>query len=278
MGKINESVRTFNSVVRTFLFAVLVLGAGVVGWQGYSLYYQPRKLLDEKQQELQELQAQLEQAGVDLQQRDEQLQSLQDQLASAEEQLEQAQTAMRLLKMRHRIAHLRVVDQKQAADSERLTSTIEFYEVNDDRAPSSSDKKTFEVEGQVVYVDCWVAMFEDKYIEEAAIDRSTAICLFQRIFGEYQNPKDGFPIDIASTSPTSYARGGQMSDLEKRIWKDFWLIANDNRLAAELGIRAIHGEAPSIKLQEGATYELELRSTGGLSIRRLADDWNGADS
>ena len=278
MGKINETVRTFNSVVRTLLFGVLLLGAGVVGWQGYSLYYQPRKLLDEKQHQLQELQAELEKAGIDLEQRDQQLLNLKERLASTEQQLEQAQTAMRLLKMRHRIAHLKVIDQSKAPDSERMVSTIEFYEVNDDRAPSTGEKKTFEVEGRVVYVECWVAMFEDQYVEEAAIDRSTAICLFQRIFGEYQNPKDGFPIDVASTSPTSYARGGQMSELEKRIWKDFWLIANDRKIASELGIRAIHGEAPSMKLENGATYELELRSTGGLTIRRLSDDWDSADS
>ena len=270
MGKINETVRTFNSVVRTILFAVLVVGAGVVGWQGYSLYYQPRKLLDEKQEQLEKLQASLEEAGIDIKQRDRELHSLREQLATIEQQLEHAQTAMRLLKLRHRLAHLKVIEQTKSPDSDRLITTIEFYEVNADRAPASSEKKVYRVEGTKVYVDCWVVMFEDTYIEEAAIDRSTAICWFKKIFGEHQNPANGFPIDTPGPSPTSYTRGGEMSELEKRIWKDFWLIANNRNMASELGIRAAHGDAVSIVMEEGATYEVEISSTGALSIKPLA--------
>ncbi len=43
--------------------------------------------------------------------------------------------------------------------------------------------------------------------------------------------------------------------------------ANDPELAASKGVRAIHGEAPSIELREGKTYRIELRSSGGLSIK-----------
>ena len=37
--------------------------------------------------------------------------------------------------------------------------------------------------------------------------------------------------------------------------------------AAEKGVRAIHGEAPFIEVRPGRSYKVELRASGGLSIR-----------
>jgi hypothetical protein len=262
MGKINDSVRTFNSVVRTFLFAVLLAAAGLGGWKGYSLYYEPQKKLSEQQRELETVRGRLVQADQDLS-------SLSAELEEKNAQLDRLETSLRLLKLRHRVAHLRVVDLVAQDDSNGVVSTIDFYEVNDEGMPVSDDRKIFEIEGNRVYVECLVAKFEDKYIEQADLDRSTAICLFQRIFGEFQQPQDGFPVENIGSIPTSYARGGKMSEFEQQIWSDFWTIANDRQKAAELGIRAAHADAPSTQVQKGATYELELRSTGEFTLRRL---------
>ena len=57
-----------------------------------------------------------------------------------------------------------------------------------------------------------------------------------------------------------------MTDLEKKIWGDFWNIANNEKMAHELGIRAAHGGAVSMKVQKGKTYRVIMRSTGDLSI------------
>jgi hypothetical protein len=111
--------------------------------------------------------------------------------------------------------------------------------------------------------------FEDKYIEKSAINRATSIALFQRIFGEHQEPAKGFQLDTVGTRPTAYARGTQMSDFEKRIWDDFWLIANDNNRAKELGIDAMQGKAVAIRAQPGKSYEIKLRSTGDITIRPI---------
>jgi hypothetical protein len=270
MGKINESVRTFNSVVRTILFSVLLTGAGLVGWQAYSLYYQPQEMIKEQQLELASVRARLEQS-------DQKLTDLTAELEEKNVQLERLETSLRLLKLRHRVAHLRVVDQTAQSDSDRVVTTIEFYEVNDEGAPVSGDRKTFEIEGDRVYVECLVAKFEDKYVEQADLDRSTAICLFQRIFGEFQQPQDGYLVENVGSVPTSYARGGKMTEFERQIWSDFWTIANDPQKAAELGIRAAHADAPSTRVQKGATYELELRSTGEFSIRRLERKADASD-
>jgi hypothetical protein len=271
MIRIIETVRTFNSLVRTLLFGILVAGAGFVGWQGYTLYYEPRQRLAEQQFELAMMRQQLKQADASVSALNEQVDSLTTNLAETTERLERTETALRLLKLRHRIARLRVLDQGIGPSPDGQVSTIEFYEVGDDGAPLTEDRKVFEIAGDRVYVECLVAKFEDKYIEQADLDRSTAICLFQRIFGEYQQPQEGYTIDNVGASLASYAKGKPMSDFERRIWRDFWTLANDREKAAEMGIRAAHADAPSIRVQKGATYELELRSTGEFTLRRIED-------
>ncbi|MCU0980063.1 MAG: hypothetical protein MUF25_12980, partial [Pirellulaceae bacterium] len=64
----------------------------------------------------------------------------------------------------------------------------------------------------------------------------------------------------------NYTRGGVMSDFEKKIWDDFWTIANDPQQAAQLGIRAVHGDAVSIKVEQGKTYRITVRASGGPEI------------
>ena len=109
-------------------------------------------------------------------------------------------------------------------------------------------------------------------MESADLDRSTAICLFQRIFGENQEPSEGVELDRVGTRPTAYACSGAMSEFEQHIWDDFWTIANDPVKAEELGIRAAHGNAASIRVQVGKKYQLKRRSTGEFSLRLMDDD------
>ena len=263
MGRMNETVHTLNSALRTLLLAVLMIAAGFAGWKGYALYNEPQEKLAEKERELNQVRA-------DLVQRDERITEISADLAAKTAQLERAETSLRLLKLNHRVARLHVLDQQIDPESEKVTSTIEFFEVNEEGAPIDEKRQKFEIEGDRVYVECLVAKFEDKYIEAADLDRATAICSFQRIFGEYQKPTEGYELDKVGSSPTSYARGGKISEFEQRIWDDFWDIAGDRKKAAQIGIRAAHADAPSTQVRKGMTYELELRSTGEFTLRPLA--------
>jgi len=265
LGAINETFRTANSIFRTFLFGAVVLGLGFAGWQGYSFYNTSHLRLAEKERELDATREQLASLSH-------KLEHLNLQLQETSLKLETAETSLRLLKLSHRVARIRVLDQSPMEDSNRLMTTIEFFEVNEDGAPLNTQRRKFEIEGDRVYIECLVAKFEDHYIEQTALDRSTAICLFQRIFGEYQQPQDGFAIDEVGASPTAYGRGGQITAFEQSIWDDFWNLANDPERAAELGIRAAHADAPSIVMRPGKTYELELRSTGEFTLRALPED------
>jgi hypothetical protein len=283
MGNVNETLKNVNSTLRTVLMLVLVGGAGYAGYVAYDLYNEPQKKLADKQAELEMTAADLMLASNDLAARKQEVLELSTKLDEKSKQVERLEVAMRLLKVSRRLARLTVLDQQElpataAAETEsattdsaesaakNLVTRIEFVEVNDDGQPIGQAKQ-FDIVGDMVYIDYLRVSFDDKYVEESDLDRATAICLFQRIFGEHQEAVDGFVLDDVGTRPTAYARGTDVSDFEKKIWDDFWTIANNPQKAAELGIHAAHGSAVSMRVQPGKAYEVELRSTGDMTIR-----------
>jgi hypothetical protein len=274
MGTVNETISNVNSMLRTVLMLVLVAAAGYGGYLAYDLYNEPKKKLADKQAELDEIVAELQEKNVDLAARKEEITALNTQLDEKTKQVERLEVAMQLLKVQHRLARLTVLDQHEVpppadagdAAPKKLVSRIEFVEINKEGQPIGQPKQ-FDIDGDLIYVDYLTVSFDDKYVEQSDLDRSTAICLFQRIFGEHQEPVDGFQLDDVGTRPTAYARGTEMSDFERKIWTDFWSIANDPQRAAELGIHAAHGSAVSMRVQPGKTYEVDLRATGDMTIR-----------
>lgn len=276
MSKTSTAIGHFNSTVRTLLLAAIVAGLGYGGFQLFQAYSSPRRELAGKQRELDAALSSLKRAEQDLADRDEAIAGLNTTIAqrdvqidALEDDLDRVQTAIRLLQLRRRLARIEVLDQTTQEDGSILTK-IRFVETTDD-GQQLGEPAVFDIVGDRIYVEYLVVKFDDKYIEQADIERGTAICLFERIFGENQEPGEGFVIDRVGSRPNSYARGSQTSEFEQRIWDDFWTIANDRDKAASLGIRATHAQAPSIRMQPDATYELDLRATGEFSLRRVDD-------
>jgi hypothetical protein len=283
MGRVNETISNVNSAMRNLLLLILIGGAGIGGYKAYDLYNAPQKQLAERDKELAEQKTKLDTAYKDLsteQKKNSDLSAKNTQLSSENDRL---QVAMKLLKVRHRLARLTVLEQKEAPSLNavvpdtgtqanpsptNLMTRVQFVEVNEEGQPIGEPKE-FPIRGDMVYVDYLTVNFEDKYIEKSDLDRNTSLALFQRIFGEHQEPVQGFQIDTVGTRPTAYARGKNMSDFEKKIWNDFWLIANDRKRAKEMGIDAIQGKAVAIRVQPGMTYEIDLRATGEMAIRPL---------
>jgi hypothetical protein len=281
MGRVNDTISNVNSAMRNLLLMVIIVGAGIGGYKAYDLYNAPRQQLADKQAELDKAAATLKQANDDLAARQQEVADLSAKLSEKTAQLEKLEVRMKLLKVQHRLARLKVLDQHEVASLNPVTPSdgteqnvsktnlltkIEFTEVNEMGEPIGQPKQ-FEVVGDMVYFDYLNVTFDDKFIEEADLDRSTSLALFQRIFGEHQQPVEGFQLDTVGTRPTAYARGTEASEFEKKIWDDFWLIANDPKRAAEMGIRAANGEAVAIRVRPGMTYEIELRAAGGMTIR-----------
>ena len=265
MAGLVESISVFNSTVRTLLALVLVGGLGAGGWYGYNLYNAQEIEARRRAEELAEAQNQLEQTHQLLEQKQVEIGQLEATVEEQTEQIARLDTALRLLKIDHRVARLKVLDQQTDAESGETVSLVEFQEL-DDRGQPVDAPRQFRVRGDVVYVDSWIVKFDDKYVEQADLHRSTSLVLFRRIFGAAQQPRHGFLLDESGVRPRVYGQGGVLTDFEKKIWEDFWNVANDEQKQAELGIRAAHGEAPSIRMEKGKVYRITLRASGGLTV------------
>jgi hypothetical protein len=90
--------------------------------------------------------------------------------------------------------------------------------------------------------------------------------VFRRIFSGTMRPEDGFVIDKDGQVPEVYAERQATSAFEKDVWRRCWDFANDEKLAKERGVRAIHGAAPYMRLDPDRVYEICLRSTGEVII------------
>ena len=229
----------------TFLASLVRLGvlalASVAGWLGWRVWHADAL----HQQEVAQLQKQIE---------------------AKQQEIERLEIANRLLKVDRRVARIVVTEQMPASNGKPMTTKVRFEEVDGEGNPIGSPKD-LEIEGDVLYVDSWVVKFEDVFVEQGDPVRSASLVLFRRLFGEKQAPADGVAIDAPGERPSAYGGAGEMSPVEQEIWRDFWEFANDPRRAAALGVRAAHGEAPSMKLKRGGIYTVTLRSSGGLTIQ-----------
>ena len=171
-----------------------------------------------------------------------------------------------------RIAEVSVLNQGGAP----LQTTFRFVEVDEKREPIGAPM-VFTINGDVAYFDTLVIKFEDSFmpLEKLPLSEEVlrshlarkAIIFFRRVFSEKQKPEDGFPLDASGNPPGPYRPGAVLTPFEQRLWKDFWDLANDPRLAASRGVRAAHGQAVYTKLQPGKYYVLEQRLAGDLTIR-----------
>lgn len=270
MGKTLETVKTINATIRTGLAVAVVGAASVGGYMAYDTYTAKERAfedLESARQELTSLQASYDVAKEDIR-------TLNVKVADQAVAIDRLETSMKLLKVDQRLARLDVVSQSVDPETQKTLTKVKFIELTPG-GDIISEPKEFAVEGDVIYVDNWVIKFDDSYIETADIERGTSLCLFRRIFGENQSPSDGYSLDEVGMRPQVYARGGEMSEFETKLWSEFWEFANDPVKAAEMGIRAANGEAVSIKVREGMSYSLELRSSGGISITPITGTPSG---
>jgi hypothetical protein len=233
---------------------------------GYTTYTANERALKDSAEALEEANGKLVTLEKDLEVKIVEIDTLKIDVAEKAKRIEKLETAMHLLKTDQRLARIKVLSIDKDDAGLVKGSKLEFVELSPAGEPLSKPKE-ISLPGDVVYIDNWVVKFEDKYVEQADIERGTSLILFRRIFTENQQPNEGVSLDEVGMRPQAYARGGIVSEFEKKLWSEFWEFANNPQKAADLGIRAANGEAISIQVREGMTYDLQLRSSGGLSFK-----------
>lgn len=273
-----KTMNALNTFLGTILGLAIVGLLGTGGWLGYRAYYAERIQRKDMEERLAEGEIRLASLHQEVEVKDKQIANLNDtnekqarqitsleaENAAKQAEIERLDTAIRLLKVDHRVARIEVLNQTGSAEAGNLATRFSFVELDHQGNPAE-EPRIFTIDGDVVYIDSWVAKFSDAYVELGDPLRATSICLFRRVFGEKQQPSDGFALDPVGRQPAAYAQGDP-SDLEKDIWTRFWEYANNPNLAEQAGVRAAHGDAPSIRLLSGKKYRVLLRASGGLSI------------
>ena len=167
---------------------------------------------------------------------------------------------LRLLEHQERRAQIQVLEQRTNADG-TLINKIRFMEVEPDGTPIGRER-VFDLPGDQVYVDFLVIKFEDHFVKEGDPLRGKALVFFQRIFTNKVMPDEGYPLDEPGKAPEIYAAEQAQTSWEKDLWRQFWEVGNDERLASEKQVKAMHGQAVSQKLQPGKIYHVLIRNTG----------------
>jgi hypothetical protein len=230
-----------NFLVRSFiwLMALVAVAAGGI-YVAYQVFVAPRRALEE------------------------QIREQQDTISKLQEDKQRLEAYLKILKHIDRRARVEVI--RQAKDQQgNLQTTIRFTETDADGKPITVARE-LTLPGQDVYFDTLVIKFEDHFIEEGDPLKGQALMLFRRIFSSSMRAEDGFVIDREGQPPDVYDERRSPGVFEKELWRRFWEIANDEKLAKEHGVRAIHGDAPYMRLEPDRVYEVSLRTTGEVVI------------
>jgi hypothetical protein len=219
---------------------VLVAIAASSVYLSYELIVKPRRALQDQIREQKETIAKLEQD---------------------KQRLEAYLKILERIDRRARVEVLRQVKDQQG----KLQTTIRFTEVDETGKPVNASRE-LTLPGQEVYFDTLVIKFDDHFVEQDDPVKGRALMLFRRIFSSTMRAEDGYVIDPEGQVPQVYADHQTPSSFEKDLWKRFWELANNEKLAKERGVRAIHGDAPYMRLEPDRVYEVCLRSTGEVVI------------
>jgi len=245
---------------KTSLIVLLSALAGIAGWWTYVV-----------REEVLGSQIELEKARGSLAQLEQQLAQSQAEVKQKTKHIQELRVRLALLKIDHRVARIEVVSQESAEGGDEpsgeLQTTIRFIEYDREGNPVGAEQE-ITIEGTRLYLESLVIKFEDDYVEAGEFLRGTSLCLFKRLFSERVAPLDGVEIDRHGTHPRAYGDGDSEDEMfQAELWNKFWEYANDPEAAAKKGVRAIHGEAPFMEVRPGGSYKVELRASGGLSIR-----------
>ena len=227
--------------IRLFVWSVVLVSVGAATvYLAYEMVVKPRQALED------------------------QIRGQKETILKLEQDKQRLEAYLKILKHIDRRARVEVL--QQAKDQHgNLQTTIRFTEVDDTGKPVNSSRE-LTLPGQVVYFDTLVIKFDDHFIEQGDPLKGQALMLFRRIFSSTMRPEDGLVIDVQGQAPEVYAERQAPNSFEKDLWKRFWELANDEKLARERGVRAIHGDAPYMRLEPNRVYEVCLRSTGEVII------------
>ena len=250
----------------------LVLGAFALLASFWTYVYYDRstgahRALRVRDERIAQLETDNGQKSARIEELDGQVAALRELAEELQAEIDRLELARELLKLDHRIARIEVLEQGPAAGGGGgVETTVRFTELDPAGAPIGAGEE-LTIQGTRLYVEGIVVKFSDAYVEEGDALRGTSICLLKRIFSEQMAPEEGLPLDTSNQHPLPFTGDDLPDPLYRDLFERVWEYANDPDAAERAGVRAIQAEAPSIEARPGRTYRLELRQSGGMTLR-----------
>jgi hypothetical protein len=185
-------------------------------------------------------------------------------VAKLETEALRLKTYLKLLEFTERRAQLEVLSQTKDGAGETVNK-LRFTEL-DPQGGVIGSQQLLEIKGEEIYVDTLIIKFEDHFVEAGDPLKGKALLLFRRIFTNRVKPDEGHVLDRNGVPPEIYAARTTPSPFERDLWARFWAVANNERLAKESGVKAMHGQAVYGRLAPNRVYTLVMRSTGELIL------------
>jgi hypothetical protein len=167
------------------------------------------------------------------------------------------------------VADVRVTAlRKDAAGKPMIDLTFTQYEPGTE---NPTFQRSLTLTGEEMYIDALVVKFDRKFVDTGDGLRGKSLLLFRRAFGDQQKPVDGVPLFPVQPGaqvliPEKLQVDAVPSDFERKIWSQFWDLANDPDRAKAEGVAVAQGEAPHVKPVVGQVYKLTLKASGGLDM------------
>lgn len=185
-------------------------------------------------------------------------------------ELETERTALLLyaqqISAARRVAQVNVIEQDMDTPAGPVT-VLHWQQIRADGVLGPREVVT--IQGTQAYFEAMVIKFEYDLIGKSKEGEVTNLALFRRAFGDNQAPSTGIPLD--QTAPTLRGEETEASRVEAALWKRFWDLVEDPKLAKEYGIRVAQCEAPSVPVKPGQVWEVSLDAAGGLNLKKIGD-------
>jgi hypothetical protein len=184
-----------------------------------------------------------------------------EKLQDEKRQLEQVVTR---LEHEKRVADV-LVSRQQKNDAGVLETTLLFVEY--DKSGNSLPAKSFTIQGNTAHIDAMVIKFDHEYVAQSDALKGHSIALFTKIYGDNQSPADGATIDTPGVIPDIY-RGADpvVTEFETNLWKDFWMLYDDETYRQSKGVRALGGHGLWGPFLPDKLYTITIESDGGLNM------------
>ena len=162
-----------------------------------------------------------------------------------------------------RLARVEILEQASSDAGGAESTTLRFVEI--DENGSELGRQTFEIPGDVLFVDAWTVRFDTEHVAHGDPFAGQSLVLFRRIYSDQLQPRNGFPIDTPGGVPDGYAITEE-ARFERALWRRFWRIASDAELARSMGVRVAQGEAVYKPVSPGQAFDLVAEAAGGLTL------------